>query len=160
VINVTDVGHLASDADAGEDKMERAAAQAGQSAAEIAAFYTAQWLEDRRRLRCLDAEVYCKATEHIPEQIALAQRLEARGYTYRIDDGLYFDTSKFPRYAQFAHLDLAGQAGGARIGDVADKRHPQDFALWKFAAPGVRRQQEWDAPWAAASPAGTSNARR
>lgn len=147
VINITDVGHLASDADAGEDKMERAAARSGKSAAEIAAFYTAQWLADRRRLRCLEAEVYCKATDHIPEQIALAQRLEAKGYTYRIDDGIYFDTSKFPRYAELARLDLAGQAAGARIGDVAGKRHPQDFALWKFAASGVRRQQEWDAPW-------------
>jgi cysteinyl-tRNA synthetase len=147
VINVTDVGHLTSDADAGEDKMERAASAAGKSAAEIATFYTEQWMRDRRRLNCLEAEVYCKATDHIAEQIALARRLEAKGYTYRIDDGLYFDTSKFPRYAEFARLDLAGQEAGARIGDVEGKRHPQDFALWKFAAPGVRRQQEWDSPW-------------
>src|SRR5215471_5237216 len=76
VINVTDVGHLVSDADSGEDKMERAAARAGKSAAEIAAFYTKQWLDDRRRLRCLDPEVLCKATDHIPQQIALAERLE------------------------------------------------------------------------------------
>jgi cysteinyl-tRNA synthetase len=147
VINVTDVGHLTSDADSGEDKMERAAASAGKSAAEIAALYTDQWLNDRRRLHCLDPEVLCKATEHIPEQIALAQALEAKGFTYRIADGLYFDTSKFPRYPEFARLDLAGQEGGARIGDVAGKRRPQDFALWKFAEPGVRRQQEWDSPW-------------
>ncbi|RIL06494.1 MAG: cysteine--tRNA ligase [Proteobacteria bacterium] len=147
VINITDVGHLTSDADAGEDKMERAAAQAGKTAAEIAAFYTEQWLRDRRRLGCLEAEVYCKATDHIAEQIEMAQRLEERGYTYRIEDGLYFDTSKFPRYAEFARLDLAGQEAGARIGDVAGKRHPQDFALWKFAPPGVERQQEWDSPW-------------
>jgi cysteinyl-tRNA synthetase len=147
VINVTDVGHLVSDADTGEDKMERAAARAGKSAAEIAAFYTEQWLNDRRRLRCLDPEVLCKATDHIPQQIALAERLETKGYTYRIDDGLYYDTSKFARYAEFARLDLAGQEGGARIGDVAGKRHPQDFALWKLADPAVRRQQEWDSPW-------------
>jgi cysteinyl-tRNA synthetase len=147
VVNVTDVGHLASDADSGEDKMERAAALSGKSAAEIAAFYTEQWLHDRRRLGCLDAERLCKATEHIPEQIALAERLEAKGFTYRIDDGLYFDTGTFPGYADFARLDLAGQEGGARIGDVADKRNPADFALWKFAAPGVVRQQEWDSPW-------------
>jgi len=147
VINVTDVGHLASDADTGEDKMERAAARAGKSAGEIAAYYTEQWLNDRSRLRCLAPEVLCRATDHIPQQIALAQALEAKGFTYRIDDGLYFDTSKFPRYAEFAHLDLAGQEAGARIGDVAGKRHPQDFALWKFAEPGVRRQQEWDSPW-------------
>lgn len=147
VINITDVGHLTDDADAGEDKMERAAARAGRTATEIAAIYAEQWLRDRRRLRCLEAEVYCRATEHIPQQIALAQRLEAKGYTYRLEDGLYFDTSKFPRYAELARLDLAGQEAGARIGDVPGKRNPQDFALWKRAAAGVRRQQEWDAPW-------------
>ena len=147
VVNVTDVGHLASDADTGEDKMERAAARAGKRAAEIAAFYTEQWLRDRRRLGCLEVERLCKATEHIPEQIALAERLEAKGFTYRIEDGLYFDTAKFPGYADFARLDLAGQESGARIGDVAGKRNPADFALWKFAAPGVARQQEWDSPW-------------
>jgi cysteinyl-tRNA synthetase len=147
VINITDVGHLTGDVESGEDKMERAAAVSGRSAEAIAAEYTAQWMEDRRRLHCLEAEVYCKATEHIPEQIALARRLEEKGYTYRIDDGIYFDTSKFPRYAEFARLDLAGQEGGARIADVPGKRQPQDFALWKFAPPGVRRQQEWDSPW-------------
>jgi cysteinyl-tRNA synthetase len=147
VVNITDVGHLTDDGDAGEDKMERAAARTGRSAAEIAAQYTEQWLRDRRRLHCLEAEVYCKASEHVAEQIELALRLEAKGYTYRIEDGLYFDTAKFPRYAEFARLDLAGQEAGARIGDVAGKRRPQDFALWKFAPPGVRRQQEWDSPW-------------
>jgi cysteinyl-tRNA synthetase len=147
VINITDVGHLTDDADAGEDKMEQAAARTGRTAAEIAALYTEQWLRDRRRLRCLEADVYCKATEHIPEQIELARKLEARGYTYRLEDGLYFDTSKFPRYAELARLDLAGQEAGARIGDVPGKRHPQDFALWKFPPAGARRQQEWDSPW-------------
>jgi len=147
VVNITDVGHLTDDADAGEDKIERAAANAGRSAAEIAARYTEQWLRDRRRLRCLEAEAYPRASEHVAEQIELARRLEAKGLTYRIADGLYFDTAKFPRYAEFARLDLAGQEGGARIGDVAGKRQPQDFALWKFAAPGARRQQEWDSPW-------------
>jgi cysteinyl-tRNA synthetase len=147
VINITDVGHLTDDADAGEDKMEKAAARAGVSAAAIAEAITARWLHDRRRLHCLEAEVYCKATEHIPEQIALARRLEERGFTYEIEDGLYFDTAKFPRYAEFARLDLGGQTAGARIGEVAGKRNPQDFALWKRTPPGVRRQQEWDSPW-------------
>jgi cysteinyl-tRNA synthetase len=147
VINVTDVGHLSSDADSGEDKMERAAAKAGRKASEIAAFYTGLWLGDRERLHCLPPEVLPRATEHIPEQIALAQTLERKGYTYRIADGLYFDTTKFPRYAEFAQLHLAGQEAGARIGDVPGKRHPADFALWKFPAQGVRRQQEWDSPW-------------
>ncbi len=147
VINITDVGHLTDDADAGEDKIESAAARSGRTAAEIAAIYTEQWQMDRRRVGCLEAHVYCKATDHVPEQIALAQRLEAKGYTYRIEDGLYFDTSKFPRYAEFARLDLAGQEAGARIGDVPGKRHAADFALWKLPAPGVKRQQEWDSPW-------------
>ncbi len=147
VINVTDVGHLTDDADAGEDKLERAARESGQRAAEIAERYTRQWLRDRARVGCLPPDVLCRATQHIPEQIELARILEQKGYTYRIEDGLYFDTSKFPRYADFAGLDLAGQAAGGRIGDVAGKRHPADFALWKFAPPGVRRQQEWDSPW-------------
>lgn len=147
VINVTDVGHLTSDADTGEDKLERAAAQAGRSAAEISRQYTDQWLHDRERMGCLPPEVLCRATEHIAEQIELARTLEAKGYSYRIEDGIYFDTSKFPRYAEFAKLDLAGQEGGARIGDVTGKRNPADFALWKFPPPGSRRQQEWDSPW-------------
>ncbi len=147
VINITDVGHLTDDADAGEDKMELAARRSGRSAVEIAQQYTRQWQDDCRRVGCLEAHVLCKATEHIAEQIALARRLEERGYTYRIEDGLYFDTSKFTRYAEFARLDLSAQEAGARIGDVPGKRNPADFALWKFAAPGVRRQQEWDSPW-------------
>jgi cysteinyl-tRNA synthetase len=147
VINVTDVGHLTDDADAGEDKMEAAARTTGRSAQEIAARHTAQWLRDRRRLNCLDPEVLCKATEHIAEQIAMVQALEAKGVTYRIEDGVYFDVTKFPRYADLAKLDLAAQHGASRIGDVAGKRHPADFALWKFAAEGAKRQQEWDSPW-------------
>jgi cysteinyl-tRNA synthetase len=147
VINVTDVGHLTSDADAGEDKLERAARESGESAAEIAERYTQQWLRDRERVGCLPPDVLCRATDHIAEQIELVRRLEQKGYTYRTADGIYFDVSKFPRYAEFARLDLAAQEAGARIGDVAGKRHGADFALWKFAQPGVRRQQEWDSPW-------------
>jgi len=147
VINVTDVGHLTDDADAGEDKLERAARQTGERASAIAERYTRQWLRDRERVGCLPPEVLCRATEHIPEQIALVRTLEEKGYTYRTDDGIYFDTSKFPGYADFARLELAAQEAGARVGDVAGKRHPADFALWKFAAAGVRRQQEWDSPW-------------
>jgi len=147
VINVTDVGHLTDDADAGDDKMEKAARETGRRAEAIAAEFTAQWQEDRRRLHCLPPEVLCRATEHIGVQIEMIQVLEAKGVTYRSADGLYFDVAKFPRYAEFAHLDLAAQRGGERIGDVAGKRNPADFALWKFAPPGVTRQQEWDSPW-------------
>jgi cysteinyl-tRNA synthetase len=91
--------------------------------------------------------VLCRASGHLPEQIAMIRTLEEKGYTYRIEDGIYFDVSKFPRYAEFAGLDLAAQEAGARIGDVPGKRHAADFALWKFAPPGARRQQEWDSPW-------------
>jgi cysteinyl-tRNA synthetase len=147
VVNVTDVGHLTDDADAGEDKMELAARKSGRRASEVAAEYTAQWLRDRRRLNCLEPEVLCKASEHIAEQIEMIRTLEAKGVTYRIADGIYFDVTRFPRYAELARLDLAAQHGGGRIGDVEGKRHPADFALWKFARPGEKRQQEWDSPW-------------
>jgi cysteinyl-tRNA synthetase len=147
VINITDVGHLTDDADAGDDKMELAAKKTGRRAEEIAAEYTEQWQRDCRRVNCLEADVLCKATDHIPEQIAMVQLLEEKGYTYRIPDGIYFDTSKFSRYADFARLDLEMQVGGKRIGEVVGKRHPADFALWKFAEEGVARQQEWNSPW-------------
>jgi cysteinyl-tRNA synthetase len=148
VINVTDVGHLTDDDDRGEDKMERAAARTGRRAQDIAREYTELWLRDRRLLNIRDPDVLCRATEHIPQQIAMIRALEDKGYTYRIEgDGLYFDTSKFPRYAELARLDLAAQREGARIGGVPGKRNPADFALWKLAPPGVRRQQEWDSPW-------------
>lgn len=147
VINITDVGHLVSDADEGEDKMEAAAKRAGRSASEIAEHYTALWRQDGEAVNCLPPEHNPKATEHIPDQIALAQKLEAGGYLYSIPDGLYFDTSRFPRYAELAGLDLKGQSEGARIGITKGKRNPADFAVWKFAEAGVQRLQEWDSPW-------------
>ncbi len=147
VINITDVGHLVSDADEGEDKMETAARRAGQSAEEIAEFYTQSWREDCDAVHCLRPEFNPKATDHIQEQIDLALKLEAGGYLYPIADGLYFDTSKFPRYAELAGLDLEGQSEGARIGITEGKRNPADFAVWKFAEEGVTRLQEWDSPW-------------
>ena len=147
VINITDVGHLVSDADDGEDKMEAAAKKAGQTATEIAEHYTELWRQDAAGVNCLPPEHNPKATDHIPEQIALARELEAGGYLYTIADGLYFDTSRFPRYAELAGLDLEGQSEGARIGVTEGKRNPSDFAVWKFAEEGVQRLQEWDSPW-------------
>jgi cysteinyl-tRNA synthetase len=147
VTNITDVGHLVSDADEGDDKMEAAAATTGKTAAEIAAFYTEQWAEDRRRLGCLDPDVTPRAAAHIDEQIAMIRVLEARGHTYVIDDGVYFDVSSFPRYADFAGIDLDELATSGRVEHVEAKRHPADFALWKLTPPGVQRQQEWDSPW-------------
>ena len=147
VINITDVGHLVSDADEGEDKMELAARRAGETAEEIAARYTAEWRADRAALHCLTPEVNPKATDHIQEQIDLGLKLEEGDFLYRIDDGIYFDTARFPRYTELARLDLEGQAGAQRIEQVAGKRHPADFAIWKFAEEGVQRLQEWDSPW-------------
>jgi len=147
VINITDVGHLVSDADDGEDKVEAAARRAGKTALEIAEHFTQVWRADGAAVNCLPPEHNPKASEHIPEQIELAQRLEAGGYLYRIPDGLYFDTSRFARYAELARLDLAGQADVSRIGATEGKRNPADFAVWKFAEPGVKRLQEWDSPF-------------
>jgi cysteinyl-tRNA synthetase len=147
VINVTDVGHLVSDADEGDDKIEAAAATTGQTAAEIAATYTRQWEDDRRRLGCLEPDVEPRAADHIPQQIAMVQALEDRGHTYVIDDGVYFDVSTFSRYADFAGLALDELATSGRVDHVESKRHPADFALWKLTPPGVQRQQEWDSPW-------------
>ncbi|MDJ0787872.1 MAG: cysteine--tRNA ligase [Myxococcota bacterium] len=148
VMNITDVGHLTQDdVDQGEDKMEKAARESGRSAQEIAAQYTEQWQRDLRRLNVLDYDVLCKATDHIAEQIEMIQKLEERGCVYTIEDGVYFDVSRFARYADLARLDLESQEGGARIGEVEGKRNPQDFALWKFSPPDEKRLQSWDSPW-------------
>jgi cysteinyl-tRNA synthetase len=147
VTNITDVGHLVSDADEGADKLEQAATTTGQTAAEIAQRYTEQWLSDRRRLGCLEPDVLPRAASHIAEQVAMIRTLEEQGHTYVIDDGVYFDVSTFPRYAEFAHLDLDELETSGRVEQVEAKRHPADFALWKLTPPGVERQQEWDSPW-------------
>ena len=147
VVNITDVGHLVSDSDEGEDKMELAAQRAGQTAAQIAEKYTQLWHEDRKLLNCQPLEVNPKATDHIQEQIELAKTLEEKGFLYELDDGIYFDISQFPRYAELARLDLEGQGAVQRIEKVEGKRHPADFGIWKFAAEGVKRLQEWDSPW-------------
>jgi cysteinyl-tRNA synthetase len=152
VENITDVGHLTSDSDEGEDKMERGARQQGRSAWEIAEFYTAAFKRDLARLQIKEPDVWCKATEHIPQMIALIQEIERNGFTYRTSDGIYFDTSRLPDYGRLARLDLAGQQEGARIGPNAEKRNPQDFALWKFSPPGEQRQMEWDSPWGTGFP--------
>jgi cysteinyl-tRNA synthetase len=151
VQNITDVGHLVSDADTGEDKMEKGVRRTGLSAWEIAALYTEAFKSDLRLLNVLEPTIWCKATDHIPEQIALIQCIEARGFTYRISDGLYFDTSQMSDYGHLARLNVAGQRAGARV-DVGEKRNPTDFALWKFSSPDRQRQMEWDSPWGVGFP--------
>jgi len=146
VMNVTDVGHLVSDADEGEDKMEKGARRTGMSAWEIAKLYTDAFLEDLKRLHIEDPDVLCRATDHIAEQVAFIVDLERNGYTYRTSDGIYFDTSKQPDYGYLARLDKAGLEAGKRV-DLGEKRNATDFALWKFSPAGGKRQMEWDSPW-------------
>jgi cysteinyl-tRNA synthetase len=151
VANITDVGHLTSDADLGEDKMEAGSRRTGKSAWEIAELYTQAFKDDLRQLNVLEPTIWCRATEHIPEQIAFIQCIEAKGFTYRTSDGIYFDTSRLTDYGHLARLDIEGLQAGARI-DMAEKRNPTDFALWKFSPPGGRRQMEWDSPWGVGFP--------
>ncbi|HET6802512.1 MAG TPA: cysteine--tRNA ligase [Casimicrobiaceae bacterium] len=146
VMNITDVGHLTSDADTGEDKMEKGARRTGRSAWEIAALYTQAFESDLAALNIERPDILPRATDHIPEQIAFISDLERRGYTYRTGDGVYFDTSRQADYGYLARLDREGLEAGKRI-DVGDKRHPTDFALWKFSPPESARQMEWDSPW-------------
>lgn len=146
VMNITDVGHLVSDADEGEDKMEKGARRTGKSAWEIAEFYTQAFREDLKRLNIQEPHIWCRATDHIREQIEFIQCIENRGYTYCTSDGVYFDTSKLSNYGYMARLDVEGLQAGARI-DLGEKRSPTDFALWKYSPPGQKRQMEWESPW-------------
>lgn len=151
VMNITDVGHLTSDADTGEDRMEKGSRRTGRSAWEIAEMYTVEFRKDLQRLNILAPTIWCKATDHIPEQIAFIHCIEDKGYAYRTSDGIYFDTSRLPGYGYLGRLDIAGLQAGARV-DVGEKRHPTDFALWKFSPPGGQRQMEWDSPWGVGFP--------
>ena len=151
VMNITDVGHLVSDADTGEDKMELGARRAGKSAWEIADYYTQEFKQDLNRLNILEPTIWCKATDNIPEQIEMIRCIEAKGFTYRTSDGIYFDTSHLADYGHLARLDTSGLQAGARV-DKGEKRNPTDFALWKFSPPDQKRQMEWDSPWGVGFP--------
>jgi cysteinyl-tRNA synthetase len=146
VMNITDVGHLVSDADTGEDRMEKGSRRTGMSAWEIAELYTREFVADLHRLNILEPTIWCKATDHIQEQIDFIVCIEAKGYTYQTSDGIYFDTSKLDDYGYLARLDIEGLQAGARI-EMGEKHHPTDFALWKFSPPDQKRQMEWDSPW-------------
>jgi cysteinyl-tRNA synthetase len=152
VINITDVGHLTSDADEGADKVELAASRANTSALAITELYTSLFQADLQRLSVLSPAVWAKASDHIPDQIAMIERLEARQFTYRTADGVYFDTSLAPNYGELS--GLRASAEHSRVGaNQSGKRHPSDFALWKFsAAEGPRRQLEWSSPWGVGFP--------
>ena len=146
VMNVTDVGHLTSDADEGEDKIESAAAKEGRSAKEIVDYYFGIFQQDLKKLNIEEPTIWCKATEHIKEQIELIKKLEKKGFAYKTSDGIYFDTSKFRDYAKFARLKKSGLQAGKRV-SLKEKRNITDFALWKFSEHPGKRQQEWDSPF-------------
>jgi len=146
VMNITDVGHLVSDADTGEDKLEKSAKKEGKTAWEVAEFYTEAFLQDYQALNLTEPTTLAKATEHIKEQIELIRRLEDNGYTYSISDGVYFDTAKFKPYGQLSSIDPTKDSV-ARVEVNEEKKNPRDFALWKFSPAGEKRQMEWESPW-------------
>lgn len=155
VMNITDVGHLVSDSDTGEDKLEKSAKREGKSAWDIATFYTDAFLRDYDALRFTRPNTLAKATDHIQEQIDLIKRLEEKGFTYVITDGVYFDTSKLSDYGKLSTLDKIKE--GARVEINHEKKNPRDFALWKFCPStdsGSKRDMEWESPW---SPPGRDN---
>ena len=145
VMNITDVGHLLSDGDEGEDKMQKAARKEGKTPWEIAAFYTEAFFKDIDALNVGRPEIIAKATEHIPEMIEFVKGLMEKGYAYEISDGIYFDISKFPGYGKLSGQTVDEKEAGARIEENSEKRHPADFALWKKA--DKNHIMQWESPW-------------
>ncbi len=147
VMNITDVGHLTNDRDMGEDKVEKEAKKEGKTAWQIAEFYTEAFKKDLKNLNILFPTTFCKATDNIPEQIKLIQRLEKKGFTYKTSDGIYFDTSKFPDYGKLSGQKLEDLKEGVRVEVNTEKKNHTDFALWKFSPKNEKRQMEWPSPW-------------
>ena len=144
VMNLTDVGHLTSDADSGEDKMEKGAEREGRTVWEVAEFYADDFMRNYRDLRLVEPEVIARATDYIEADKQAVDLMSEHGYTYETKDGVYFDTSKFPGYADFARLDLSGLQAGARVEFSGEKRNASDFAVWKFIQPGEKHAMRWD----------------
>ena len=145
VMNITDVGHLLSDADEGEDKMEKAAKEQRKSPYEIADFYTKVFFDDLKKLNIGKPELTPKATEHIREMLDFVYALCEKGYGYETSDGIYFDISKFPAYGQLSGINLEDQKAGARVEVNDEKRSPFDFAIWKKAP--KEHIMQWDSRW-------------
>jgi cysteinyl-tRNA synthetase len=154
VINITDVGHLVSDADTGEDKMEKSAIASGKTAHEIAEFFTDVFMKNLEDLNIkTEGTHFPRATAYIDEQIALIQKLEVSGHTYITSEGVYFDVSTFTEYGKLGNIDLKGLDVGHRVAESTEKKTPYDFALWKFSPKtGSTRQQEWPSPWGVGFP--------
>jgi cysteinyl-tRNA synthetase len=145
VMNITDVGHLTSDEDAGEDKMEKGAKREGLTVWQIADKYLVQFKESMQLMNINPPDILARATEHIPDQIELIKKIEANGFTYKTKTGLVFDTGKFPGYADFARLNLKNQEAGARVEVDPEKKKPWDFLLWVTNQP--EHIMQWDSPW-------------
>jgi cysteinyl-tRNA synthetase len=152
VMNITDVGHLTSDEDSGEDKMEKGASREKKTVWELADFYTESFKKDIALLNILPPAIYCKATDHIKEQIAMIKKIEEKGYSYIIEDGVYFDTSRLKDYGKLAKLDIEGLMAGRRVEMATGKKNPTDFALWKFSPKDKKRAMEWESPWGTGFP--------
>lgn len=147
VQNITDVGHLTSDEDAGEDKMLVSALKEGKTAWEVAEKYIQVADREAYELLGLTRPAQLpRATDYISQQIDFVKQLEQKGYTYKLADGVYFDTSKLTDYGKLAQLDIKGLRFGARVEDTG-KKNPTDFALWKFSPVDQKRDMEWDSPW-------------
>ena len=144
VLNLTDVGHLSSDADTGEDKLEKGAKKEGKTVWEIANFYIDLFKSDFKKLDLLEPELWARATDYIEEDKLAVEAMIKNGFTYELEDGVYFDTSKFPEYANFARLDLKNLKAGARVEFNEKKKNPSDFAVWKFIQPGEAHAMRWD----------------
>ncbi|MBR2543320.1 cysteine--tRNA ligase [Candidatus Saccharibacteria bacterium] len=144
VLNLTDVGHLVSDGDEGEDKLEKGAKREGKTVWEIAEFYSKDFLKNFRALELAPPEVIAKATDYISDDMAAVSKMMEEGFVYETSDGIYFDTSRFEDYAKFARLDLSGLKAGARVSFSSEKRNAADFAVWKFIQPGEKHAMRWD----------------
>ena len=145
VRNVTDVGHLASDADTGEDKLEKGAKKYGQSVWDIAQTFEDYFHYSMDLMNAVRPNITARATDSVPYQLDLVKKLEEKGFTYVIpDDGVYFDTSKLADYGKLAKLDLEGLQAGARVEQIEGKKNPTDFALWKFEREGENRAMSWE----------------
>lgn len=151
VMNITDVGHLTGDSDAGDDKMVKSAEERHQSVLEVAQFYTDAFLKDIDSLNIIRPDVICKATEHIPEMIDLIKRIEANGHTYMAGGNLYYDVTTYPHYGDLAQLNLDELRAGAGERDVVvvdkNKRNPADFVLWFTKSKFENQALTWDSPW-------------
>ncbi|MBZ1356257.1 MAG: cysteine--tRNA ligase [Candidatus Nealsonbacteria bacterium] len=147
VINITDVGHLTSDEDTGEDKLEKGAKRENKTVWEVAEYYTKAFQTNLKQLNIKDPSIWTKVTDYIPEQIDIIKKLEEKGFTYIIEDGVYFDTSKLNNYGKLWGSDKVELKAGARVEMVDGKKNITDFALWKFSPKNEKRQMEWESPW-------------